>query len=862
MNLHDRGTGAATLTDTVDLTNCDREPIHIPGAIQPFGFLLALSAEWMIERAANTEAYLGSSPRGLIGMPATEILKTSAVRLLRDRIANLRGEDSVERMFSVHLLNDNSLFDVAVHRTGRTIILECEPAKGDEIEVSSMVRGMVARLGATEQVGSILREGARQLRMLTGFDRVMVYRFDPDGSGEVVAEALEPGIDSFHGLHFPATDIPQQARALYVRNFFRIIADIDDMPKPIEPVGASEPLDLSMSLFRAVSPIHIEYLRNMGVRASLSVSIVVDGEFWGLFACHHYSPRLPSFAERSAAELFGQMFSLLLGNALRKEASEYEERARKISDRLMAAAAQDAARLNDAEWMGDLVLEAIPADGVGVSIDGGASLSGLTPSNDEFLRIVQELKRREVTQVFSTQNIDAMLPGAGDYAHRAAGLLAIPISRRPGDYVVLFRAEQLRSVRWAGNQAKHVEYGPNGARLTPRKSFEEWSNLVRGEAKRFEGPEVRVAEALRTSLLEVVLRLTEAASEERRRSGEQQKLLIAELNHRVRNILALIRALIGQTNREAVSVKEFVGTLDSRVQSLARAHDQLTAEQWGPGPLKELLSTEASAYLSEAADRLIVEGPDVTVAPTAFTVMALVFHELVTNAAKYGALSDSGSVHVRWALDDAGDLKIEWDESGGPAVMPPKRRGFGTTIIHDSIPHELGGEANIEYRTAGLHARFSLPARYIAGIVEGGSAKIESKPRGMENLKVIEGRHVLLLEDSALIALDAEDKLRELGAREVTVTASNAGAAAAIDTGEIQLAMLDFNLGKENSVPTATRLSEEKIPFVFASGYGGDDTIPQQFADIPVILKPYARQQIAEALAKVHPAANETPDDE
>lgn len=836
----------------VDLTNCDREPIHIPGAIQPFGFLLAVNADWVIERAANTKPHLDAEPAGLVGMPLGAIFLPDAIRLLKDRITLLRGEDSVERMFSIALAGDRDLFDIAVHFCGRSIVLECEPARGDEIEVSSIVRGMVSRLGVTEGVSAVLREGARQLRMLTGFDRVMVYRFDADGSGEVVAEALEPGVDSFLGLHFPASDIPQQARALYVRNFFRIIADVEDVPQPIEPVNAP-PLDLSMSLFRAVSPIHIEYLRNMGVRASLSVSIVVDGKFWGLFACHHYSPRLPSFAERSAAELFGQMFSLLLGNALRSEVAEYEDRARRVSDRLMAAAAQDSGRLNDAQWIGDLVLDAIPADGVGVFIEGSVSLTGLTPDSRDFEAIVSVLQGREVTQVFTTRRIAEILPDADGFAHKAAGLLAIPISRRPRDYVVLFRAEQLRAVRWAGNQAKNIEYGPNGPRLTPRKSFEEWSNLVRGEAKPFEEQERRVAEALRTSLLEVVLRLTEVASEERRRAGEQQKLLIAELNHRVRNILALIRALIGQTNREVGSVSDFVGTLDSRVQSLARAHDQLTAEQWGPGRLKDLIATEASAYLSGGANSIVCDGPDVAISPTAFTVMALVIHELTTNAAKYGALSDSGTVNVRWRIDPTGSLAIDWEESGGPAVMPPKRRGFGTTIIHQSIPHELGGEAEVDFRTAGMRAHFVLPGRHVAGVVEGDDGKNERKPSPESETPMIAGRNILLLEDSALIALDAEDKLRDLGAREVTLAASNNAAAAALDSGMVELAMLDFNLGKENSLPTATRLMNEGIPFVFASGYGGDDTIPEQFADIPVILKPYASQQIAHAFAQLAP---------
>ncbi len=845
MNYQDTG------MDAVNLTNCDREPIHIPGSIQSFGFLIAMSADWLVQRAANTEQFIDSPASSLLGKPLHDLFLPHAIRTLRDRIAMLRGDDAVERVFSVRLIAEKPPFDVALHFSGKSIIIECEPARGDEIEVSSLIRGMVSRLGSTDGTMPLLREGARQMRLLTGFDRVMVYRFAPDGSGEVVAEALETGIDSFLGLHFPASDIPKQARSLYMRNLFRIIADVGDTPAPVEPVTDRDPLDLSMSLFRAVSPIHIEYLRNMGVGASLSVSIIVDGKFWGLFACHHYSPRLPSFAERSAAELFGQMFSLLLGTSLRKEMSVYETRARKVADRMLAAAAQESERLNDAQWIGDLVLDAIPADGVGVYIDGEVSMVGLTPSREQFERLVRELNRREASQVFSTNRISDMLPEASDYSQRAAGLLAIPVSRRPRDFVVLFREEQLRSVRWAGNQEKEIEYGPNGARLTPRKSFEEWSDLVRGEAKAFEDAEMRVAEQLRSTLLEVVLRLTEAASEERRRAGEQQKLLIAELNHRVRNILALIRALMGQSGREANSVAEFVKTLDSRVQSLARAHDQLTTDQWGPARLTDLISTEASAYLSGETQRLVCTGPELTITPNAFTVLALVIHELMTTAAKYGALSDSGTVKVDWHLDDREDLVINWSESGGPAVLPPTRKGFGTTVIQDSIPHELDGEAQISYKTAGLSARFVIPGRYVADVLEGGKMTTENSADRKFSGAAIEGKHVLLVEDSALIALDAEDKLRELGAAEVSLAASNGAAARALDGGEIEFAMLDFNLGRETSTPTAEKLARLGIPFVFASGYGGDDTIPEQFADVPVILKPYAVQQIAQALAKL-----------
>ena len=835
----------------VDLNNCDREPIHIPGAIQPFGFLITVGADWIVQRAANTEPFTGIEPAALLGRPLTELFLPGAIRSLRARVSNLRGDDAVERIFSLRLLNNESSYDVALHFSGRSIVIECEPARGDEIEVSSLVRTMMTRIQSADSIQTILREGARQVRLLTGFDRVMVYRFSPNGSGAVVAEALESGIDSFMGLNFPATDIPQQARKLYLRNIFRVIADVDDTPCPVEPDRGGEPLDLSLALFRAVSPIHVEYLKNMGVRASLSISIIIDGKLWGLFACHHYSPRLPGFAERSAAELFGQMFSLIVESRLRQEMNSYENKARKVADRLMAAAAQDSERLTDAQWMGDLVLDAIPADGVGVFVDDNVSFTGLTPDADQFRTLLGALNQREASTIFTTNRLTELLPEAREYADRCAGILAVPISRRPRDYVVLFRAERLRSVRWAGNAEKAIEFGPNGPRLTPRKSFEEWSELVRGEAVPFSDSEMRVAEALRSTLLEVVLRLTEMASEDRRRAAEQQSLLISELNHRVRNILALIRALMGQSKREADDVAAFVSTLDSRIQSLARAHDQLTADQWGPARLEDLINTEGRAYFEPDRQSIKMTGPNVSITPDAFTVMALVVHELVTNAAKYGALSDSGTVQVDWEIGDDRSLVINWRERGGPAVMPPKRRGFGTTVIENSIPHELGGEAQTFYKTAGFEARFVLPERYIASTKERLVETSVKKPDRSGGADLVSGKKVLLLEDSALIALDAEDSLMEMGAREVVLAASNAVALRAIDAGGIELAVLDFNLGRETSAPTAARLVEADVPFVFASGYGGEGTIPEEFAHVPMVVKPYGNDQMIRAFAEL-----------
>ena len=838
----------------VDLTNCEPEPIHVLGNIQPFGFLMVVGADWMVARvSANLEQFIGVTPQAALGTPVAELFTEKALHAIRNRVTLLRGPDAVERLFNVMLRENGPLFDVALHFSGGQVVIEAEPSSQEEIEASAMVRAMIARLSQSEGLTGFFREGARQVRALTGFDRVMVYRFDEQGSGEVIAESVAPGTDSFLGQRYPASDIPSQARKLYVRNIFRVIADVNGVPVPVIPRldDKGHALDQSLSVLRAVSPIHIEYLKNMGVAASLSISIIVEGKLWGLFACHHYSPRLPAFAYRTAAELFGQMFSLMLESRERQEAAEYENRARAVADRMMATIAQDNRLLENPSWIGDMVFDTIPADGVGVWLDGAVARSGLAPDHDQFAQIVQHLNETGGSQVFSSNSIQSLLRDAASYADRAAGMIAIPLSRSPRDYVILFRSEQLRSVRWAGNPQKPVELGPNGDRLTPRKSFELWSELVKGQSLPFSAAEKRIAETLRSGILDVLVRLSEAAEQERARAHEKQQLLIAELNHRVRNILALIRGLMSQSRSSgAQSVEDFISTLDHRIRAMARAHDQITADRWGPARLRDLIETEAGAYLGEKRSRVKLEGPNLLIQPSAFTTLALVVHELVTNAAKYGALSDSGTVTVRWALDESGRLKLEWREAGGPVMVAPTRRGFGSTIIEQSIPFDLGGEARSEYRLEGFHADFVIPARHVAGVAEDrndpGQAPLEHKDK-----RPLEDKRVLLVEDSMIIALDAEDVLKELGARKVATAAGTVRALDLVQQENFDFALLDVNLGSDNSLSVADALAARKVPFVFATGYGDGNIFLRDHEKVPVISKPYGQDELQDVLSKL-----------
>ncbi|MXO65274.1 HWE histidine kinase domain-containing protein [Altericroceibacterium endophyticum] len=849
---------SSTQNYTVDLTNCDKEPIHELGQVQAFGALIAVTSDFNIARmSANIADILSLSTKPEIGDRLATVISAHALSILRDHLPADDDADAQERIFGVALFDDRRLFDVALHQSGHLFVLEIEPHDPKtQADCISVLRPILARLEKTELVEELCDIAAKEMQRLLGFDRVMVYRFHDDQSGEVVAEARNADIGSFLGLRYPKTDIPQQARSLYLRNRFRIIADVNAAPIAIEPTTGlqGEPLDLSLSTLRAVSPIHIEYLKNMGVGASLSISIIVRGKLWGLFACHHYSPRPLPYSLRTAAELFSQLFSLKLELTLAAARTRLADKGRQLHDRLMARLASGGSLVENLATIDQIIGSVIPHDGSSAFIDDSYKGRGSAPSEEEFRALIPTLNTGSTSQIISTDEISKMIPAAEAFADRAVGALVIPVSRRPRDYLVLWRRELQQVVTWAGNPDKPVESGADGVRLSPRKSFAAWQESVSGRSAPWMEEELAIAEGLRVSLLEVILRITDEAMQERSRAKERQDLLIAELNHRVRNILTLIRSLVGQSRGEASTVGEFADVIGGRIRALSMAHDNITREQWQPASLHALITAEAEAYLTGKEDRVSIIGIDALVAPEAYTVLALVLHEMMTNSAKYGALCDStGRLEITTELNANGDYVIDWHEFDGPPVQPPTRRGFGTTIIENSIPYELRGKADIDYKPSGVEACFVIPCRYVSGnagenSVDGKSASDSPSPTVSIPVSSGDKRHVLIVEDSMIIALDSEEMLENLGIERISVASSVGSALESIAEAQPHFALLDYNLGSESSDPVAKQLHEAGIPFYFATGYGeAMDEIANSGA-LGVLKKPYSQEDVAEAL--------------
>jgi len=335
------------------------------------------------------------------------------------------------------------------------------------------------------------------------------------------------------------------------------------------------------------------------------------------------------------------------------------------------------------------------------------------------------------------------------------------------------------------------------------------------------------------------------------RGDARRRRLNAELNHRIKNIFALVQSIVMPTGVQVTSVAEYSAILEGRLRALAFAHDQSMSVNRG-GDLKSLVEWEASIHnYGDAVERVEITGPSLGLDERGFGAMALVLHEMTTNAAKYGALSvRAGRLGISWLIAPNGDCVIEWVERDGPRVAAPGQLGFGSRLIRETIDYDLGGSIEIDYAETGLRARIWIPSRYLRVSSDAMAADSVLFPDDSP----LEGLDVLLVEDQALIAMDTEDVLYTLGARRVRSCPGADNALAAIAKTAPDCAVLDINLGSRTSLIVADSLTTQGIPFIFVTGYSDSMMTPERFLDVPVVSKPVNQQALVKQLIAVRAA--------
>jgi len=524
------------------LSLCASEPIHIPGSIQPRGVLLGLDErlKTILFVSANATAFFGGSLATILTSPAETTLSKELVQRIRTLMRDSR-EGSVlfvdlpllpallaECMVFAHRSQDRVIVELVLEPRDHALDVTLASTASAVSNISMALRRAEAATAASTLGTSAIAETFQQVaaenqgeqalhalgdsvadevRRVTGYDRVMVYQFDDDGNGTVIAEARHNDVEPFLGLHYPAADIPAQARALYLRSRVRALGNVDGAPVPLVTASAetaARPLDLSYAVLRSMSPVHLQYLRNMQVTATLVVSIIIDGALWGLIACHHRTPKWPSYAMRAASDMLSEFVSVqltvqqnhILASARARAASAKQS----VIQRLMRTG-------GGLEEVAVQLQEIIPSEGLAVVTENGVFTGGTTPSKEVVRELVTWLQQLGMERVVAFDGLGLINPAFADFAPMASGLLALNLGDdRPG-YVLWFRPEESRAVRWAGAPTKAQVDTGGVARLSPRGSFEEWRELRRGRARPWSREELLIAEDVRGVLVQIVLDL-------------------------------------------------------------------------------------------------------------------------------------------------------------------------------------------------------------------------------------------------------------------------------------------------------------------------------------------------------------------
>jgi diguanylate cyclase (GGDEF)-like protein/PAS domain S-box-containing protein len=565
----------------LDLSGCASEPIHIPGAIQPHGALLAALVNGLLvtHASANLAAILGRPVESVLGRSLESAIGKAACQALLDT-----GSEAGVTLEPMHTLSlpDGSMLYLQAHRAGRHICVDIEPLHLEALHKRPifMARSIVKTFEHAASVGELCELAVQGLKAISGYDRVMAYRFCEDGHGEVIAEAREASLDAYLGQHYPASDIPPQARRLYVRQRVGAIADSSYTPVPlsVDPtLDDGTPLDLTHSALRSASPVHREYMRNMNTAASLTIGLSSGADLWGMLVCHDTKPRCAGFELRAAADLIGQVVSLLLVSTGEAEflAQSLERNAllRVLTDRIAAPVPlADALITAEAE-----LLHLVGATGAVVRLFGTTLFFGRTPLlpvTESALAVLQPLAGADPVAV---EDLGMRYPELAAGISEASGALLLRLASGDDDVILWFRPELERTIVWGGNPAEHASAESAAARISPRTSFSAWKQTVKGHCAAWTKADLAQAREVRNAVeAEMAKRASSALRESEAQLGlivehSSDVIMLIGLDGVRRYVSPAIERLLGWRPEEMVGSTALLG---SRIEEFVHPEDQ------------------------------------------------------------------------------------------------------------------------------------------------------------------------------------------------------------------------------------------------------------------------------------------------
>lgn len=712
--------------DIVNLTNCESEPIHIPGSIQPHGFLLGIKkGDSRIEFcSANSADYIGVGPEKVLGKDVSEIFPEEQA----SRFALYAGEEAIDSAKPFVFTLNGTSFNTTVHQSGNNVIMELEPFPDGTLQLPNLytqTRNFVSIMEKSSGLLDLCQEIADETRSITGYDRVMIYRFDEQYNGEVIAESRREDLVSFANQKYPHTDIPAQARELYIRNPLRMIADINYTPVPLLTIDDSSDkgnhsLDLSLSILRSVSPMHIEYLKNMGVGATLTISLLQNQKLWGLIACHHYAPKILPHYTRLSALLQGHFLTSQI--AVREVAEEYNI-GEEVDKALVEALAilHESENFMEASHKSPALLKLANATGAAIYHEGVLYTNGLVPSEAELLDLFAFLSNAYPNQAFETNNLSDVYPAAKDISKYAAGVIYHAMVSGENDGILWFRQEKIETINWAGNPDKAVLPNEDGVRLSPRKSFELWMEIVKDKSAPWRKSEINAASSFSYALQKHINYRVIRAQEDQNRSLNQELRLankeLSNLNwistHDLKEPLRKIQIFASKVlDREdpdlSVQVKDSVERMRFAAEKMQMLIEDILTYSKAGTMEKTFVATDLNDVLtnvlSELQDTIDEKGatlhaeslPRLEIIP--FQIHQL-FINVISNALKFVKPDERPIIRITAAEVDAADV---------PAEKPVSGR-YHAIAFHDN---GIGFEAEYESRIFDIFQRLHPAHKY------------------------------------------------------------------------------------------------------------------------------------------------------
>ncbi|BAY11802.1 sensor histidine kinase [Calothrix sp. NIES-2098] len=667
---------------SINVSSLKEAPIHISSQIQPHGVLLVLEEPELkiLQVSNNTWNVFGISPENVLQKKLEDLLDPFQIERIKAGIlsGNLDYINPV-KVWVRKKGDDYVVFDAIFHRNPEGIlILELEPAISQEnipfLSFYHLARASINQLEKTTNLRDFCQIIVQEVRKVTGFDRVMLYKFDEDGHGSVIAEEKLNSMEPYLGLHYPESDIPKPARKLFASNFIRLIPDSYSEPVQMIPVnnpGSQRPVDLTNSILRSAAACHLEYLHNMGVGASLTISLIKDGKLWGLIACHHQTPKYVSYELRKACEFLGRVIFTEISAREETEDYDYRMNLAYIQSVLMEYMSQEENFIDGLVKHQPNLLDLTSAQGAAVCFGDNCTVIGETPKEDDLNFLLQWLKNHVHEEVFYTDSLPQIYPDAEKFKNVASGLLAIPISKR--NYVLWFRPEVIQTVNWGGNpnEAFEVNQSEGNLRLVPRKSFELWKETVRLTSLPWQFVEIKAALELRKAIINIVLRqadeLAQLAQDLERSNAELKKFAyvashdLQEPLNQVANYVQLLEMRYEEELDE--DAKEFINFAVEGVSLMQTLIDDVLAYSKVDMQAIAFQLTEIETPLNRALSNLrgrihetggtITHDPLPTVMADSTQLMQL-FQNLIANAIKFRS-NKPPQIHI-----GAERLEEEW----------------------------------------------------------------------------------------------------------------------------------------------------------------------------------------------------------